>query len=198
MLKDRFHGRFHLDLLLIGIDRCPHKIFLFERKQLDLFRVHVKRVFHLGVYDIHLIQFALVVQLHDTVCDHTRPVQGWILYRILKFGIYFHFDHVMIVCARKPLIRSDHDVTSSFLSVRDLRLLIKVTALRIRNMSEETGNRHLQRIKVRLGILKLLLRNAELGRRDHIHGIRDLHGILNTFHLLLDFLGICHPILSFH
>ena len=93
-------------------------------------------------------------------------MKGWILYRILKFSIYFqslfreiltsqladdeqlvvislfeklmrHFDHVMIVCARKPLIRSDHDVTSSFLSVRDLRLLIKVTALRIRNMSRK-------------------------------------------------------------
>ena len=48
-----------------------------------------------------------------------------------------------------------------------------------------------------MDILQILLRFFQFGRRDHVHGICDLHCILNAFYSVLDFFGTCqllHPL----
>ena len=59
-------------------------------------------------------------------------------------------------------------------------------------MTKQSGDCRLQRIEIRLCIFKFLLGASQFCGRYHIHGTRNLHGILDTFHPLLNFLRVCH------
>ena len=47
-------------------------------------------------------------------------------------------------------------------------------------MAEDTGDLSLQGIEIRLCVRQLLLCMSQLGRRDHIHRVGDLHRVLHA------------------
>ena len=199
------------------------EVFLHKRKEFHLLRIHRKRVFHLCVDDIYLIKLIFRVQIHDVIRNDTRAVKRRVLHGILELRIHRetlfrkilaseladdkqlivlalreklmrHLDDVVVVCSCQTLIRSDHDISTPLFFLRDLLLLVKIAVLHLRNVAQESGNGTLKCIEIRFRLLKLLLGAAQFGRRYHIHGACNLHGIPDTFHSLLNFLGICHAL----
>ena len=68
----------------------------------------------------------------------------------------------------------------------------KVGALHIGDVSHNPGNGPLKVVEIRLGVGQVILSLFEFGGRDHIHGVSDLHGVLNTLHPAFDFSGVGH------
>ena len=64
----------------------------------------------------------------------------------------------------------------------------------LRQMAEDTGYLTLKAVKIGLCSLQLSFGLGQLGRRDHIHGAGNLHGILDAFHSALDLFCTCHSI----
>ena len=67
--------------------------------------------------------------------------------------------------------------------------------LDIRNMTKDSGDRTLHIIEVRLCIRQYLLGFFHLGRGNHIHGIGNLHCVLDTAYPAFYFSCICHKFL---
>ena len=65
----------------------------------------------------------------------------------------------------------------------------------IRNMSEDTCDRTLHIVEIRLGIRQYLFGFFHFGRGNHIHGIGNFHCVLNTVDPAFYFSCICHKFL---
>ena len=110
---------------------------------------------------------------------------------LFKQGMCY-FKYIMVIGTGKPFVCRYHNVTDFLFRYRNMLCIAEINAFQIRRMTKNTLECLLQRIKIRFGICQFFLCLLQLCRRDHIHRIRDLHGILDTFHTLLYFLRICH------
>ena len=122
---------------------------------------------------------------HNT--EHIQLVMAFLLNHLLC-----HLDDIVVVGSGQSLIRCHDNTADLSVLYLDVWPRVKKDMIHIRHMTQDSGNRILHIVKVRLRIRKNLLGTFHLRRRNHIHGIGDLHRILDTFHPRLNFFCICH------
>ena len=108
--------------------------------------------------------------------DHIEPV---VLIRIFLEEL----DDVLVVSACHALICRQHDVGP--LGVCGVAFVEERMHRLFRQVGHHAGNGVAHTVEVGRHILVVLARLAQLGRGDQIHGVRDLHGVLNALDALL-------------
>ena len=196
---------------------------LLQRKKLLGFCYHRRRIYHTGINDMDLVQVPIQIQSDHFFCNDPCPVSGWFLYRIAESGVHIHMllgkissshfsqhkklcmrifcnlllsqlENIVVISSGQTFICGYYNIADlSFLRLY-LRPLIEIFMLDIRHMTEDTADGRLKGIEIRLSICQYLLCLLHFRRRNHIHGIGDLHRILNTFNTALNFFCACHLI----
>ena len=136
---------------------------------------------------IHVLQLAEIL-----AADYSQHIQLPVSRKLQAF--LRHLDNVMVVGAVQPLVGRDHDQADLPIPGSYLRALIQIPVLlfRIGKMAQHTVQRALHAEEVRLRIRKDLLRLLHLRGGYQIHGIRNLHRVLDALHPGLDLFNTCH------
>ena len=136
------------------------------------------------------------VHIHISLAEiltpyHTKDIQ-LVMSRYLFHEIFCHFLYIMIVCPSHTFITCNDNGTYLSFILRNKMTLTEERMLDVRHMTEDPGNGSLHIIEIWFRVLQDLLGLLHLGRRNHVHRIGDLHGVLNAFHTSLYFFCICH------
>ena len=104
-------------------------------------------------------------------------------------------EQVLVISTCHALIGSKHQIRPP--GVFQIPLMEEGVLRLLRQMRHNTGDGIPHTVEVRGHILVVLPCLAQLGRRDQVHGIGDLHGVLNALDALLQQLtgrhGHCLP-----
>ena len=111
---------------------------------------------------------------------------------VMSLYLFFRkFEQVGIVTARQAPVAGDDDVEPFFTGSRLCKKRLEVSVL-----VGDLGQGGLHGAQIGLAGHGLVLGLAELGRGDQLHGLGDLHGVLDTLDPQLDCLHIssCHSV----
>ena len=174
---------------------------------------------------MHLIHFSVQKASYNFLADHSCPVHGRLLHGIAEASIHIHiflteilsaydtkhielvitgsvyhkffchFGDVVIISTSHSLITGNHNCRYLSFLRRNQMTNTEKRMLRIRNMSEDTCNRALHVVEIRLRIRQYLFGFFHFGRGNHIHGIGNFHCVLNTVDPAFYFSCICHKFL---
>ena len=126
--------------------------------------------------------------------DHTKNIQLMIS-RCRCYKFFCHSGDVMVISTCHTLVTGYHYGRYLTFFLWDQMTHAEERMLDIRNMTKNSGNRPLHIIEVRLCIRQYLLGFFHLGRGNHIHGIGNLHCVLDTAYPAFYFSCICHKFL---
>ena len=174
---------------------------------------------------MHLVHFSFQKASYNFLTDHSCPVHGWLLYSITEASIHIdiffteilssyntkdiqfmvarsighkflcHLGNIVIISTSHSLITGNHDCRYLSFLRRNQMTDTEKRMLRIRNMSENTCDRTLHVVEIRLRIRQYLFGFFHFGRGNHIHGIGNFHCVLNTVDPAFYFSCICHKFL---
>ena len=184
-----------------------------QRKQTLHHRLTGQRVLDLGVDEVDLIQLAgleivdgvhrdvagalqrggrgTIVELfhqarvlveQSAVAGLTNDVEAGI--GVAAALLFQELEQVLVVGTRHALVGRQHDIGTDGVFLFPL-MEERVDRL-VRQMRHDAGDGVPHPGEIRQNVLVVLACLAELGGGDQVHGIRDLHGILNALDPLLE------------
>ena len=106
-----------------------------------------------------------------------------------------HLGNIVVIGTCHTLITCYHDRRNLTFLCRNQVADTEKRMLYIRDMSEDTCDRTLHIVEIRLGIRQYLFGFFHFGRGNHIHGIGNFHCVLDTAYPALYFSCICHKFL---
>ena len=133
----------------------------------------------LGSAVVEILHQTRVLVVQGAVAGLTDHIEPVVLIRIFLEEL----DDVLVVSACHALICRQHNVGP--LGVCDIALVEERMHRLFRQVGHHAGNGVAHTVEVGRHILVVLARLAQLGRGDQVHGVRDLHGVLNALNALL-------------
>ena len=120
----------------------------------------------------------LVVQCAVTyLTDHIEPV---VLIRVLLEEP----EDVLVECTGHALVCRQHQIGAAGVRLFVGTVVEERVHRLLRQMRHHPGDGVAHAVEVGRNVLVILARLAELGRGDQVHGVRDLHGVLNALNAL--------------
>ena len=221
LLEDRPRIGEQLNLAM-GIAQCGRqrrKVGAFQRQQLQHDRFSGQGVLDLGVDEVNLIHLIRLERIDHVRRDVTRTLQCGGLAAVQKIfhqagvlvqqgavaGLAHHIkaglgviaavrfqklEQVLVVRTGHAFVCRQHQIGAA------RRFRVAGVEERVdrffRQVGQHAGHRHLHALKVRRNRLVIFACLAQLGGGDQVHGIGDLHGVLNALNTLLEQLSGWH------
>ena len=112
--------------------------------------------------------------------------------RVLLQQTVGFLQHVLVVGSGQSLVSGDDQKAIGSVRRKLSLVRVQIPALHMAGGAEDPLDLRLQRLKIRAGLIPFLLGLAQLGRRDQVHGVSDLPGLLDAVHPDADLTGAWH------